>query len=122
MTVDNDGSYSGILKRTDLFSPGVTTDHTIKDILKPVHFFLKNNDSLRTAVEIMAKHNTEALPVIAAKGGKIMGMLTYPDVLTAYKHHIEENETANTQISLKRRRMKMLIRGKKLIHINDVSK
>jgi len=122
MTVDNDGSYSGILKRTDLFSPGVKTDHTIKDILKPVHFFLRNNDSLRTAVEIMAKHNTEALPVIAAKGGKIMGMLTYPDVLTAYRHHIEENETANTQISLKRRRMKMLIKGKKLIHINDVSK
>ena len=122
MTVDNDGSYSGILKRTDLFSLGVKTDHTIKDILKPVHFFLRNNDSLRTAVEIMAKHNTEALPVIAAKGGKIMGMLTYPDVLTAYKQHIEENETANTQISLKRRRMKMLIKGKKLIHINDVSK
>ncbi|MBS1523621.1 MAG: chloride channel protein [Bacteroidetes bacterium] len=122
MTVDNDGSYSGILKRTDLFSPGVKSDHTIKDILKPVHFFLKNNDSLRTAVEIMAKHHTEALPVIAAKGGKIMGMLTYPDVLTAYKHHIEENETANTQISLKRRRMKMLIKGKKLIHITGVPK
>ena len=70
----------------------------------------------------MAKQNTEALPVLSAKGDKIIGILTYPDMLSAYKHHLDENETANTQISLKRRRMKMLIKGRKLIHINDVSK
>jgi Mg/Co/Ni transporter MgtE len=122
MTVDNDGSYAGVLKLTDLFVPKTNTDQPIKAIVNPVDTFLKNNDTLRTAVEAMAKYNTEALPVVAAKGGKIIGLLTYPDVLLAYKHHIEENETANTQISLKRRRIKMLIKGKKMIRINDVSK
>jgi H+/Cl- antiporter ClcA/predicted transcriptional regulator len=122
LTVDNDGSYAGILKLTDLFVPKTNTDQPIADLLNPVDTFLKSNDTLRTAVESMARHNTEAMPVVAAKGSKVIGLLTYPDVLLAYKHHVEENETANTQISLKRRRIKMLIKGKKMIRLNDVSK
>jgi predicted transcriptional regulator len=74
------------------------------------------------AAEEMAKHDTDVLPVISATGNKIIGLLTCQDILSAYKHHIDEHETANTQISLKRRRMKMLIRGRKLINISDVSK
>lgn len=122
MTVGNDGAYAGVLKITDLFVPNSNYDQPIWEIINPVHPFLKNDDTLRTAVETMAKLDTEALPVISAKGGKIIGLLTYPDVLSAYKHHLDENETANTQISLKRRRIKMLIKGKKLIRIPEVSK
>src|SRR5438270_12953607 len=112
MTVNNDDSYAGVLKLTDLFVSNANVDQPIKSIINHVHIFLKNSDTLRTAVEVMAKLDTEALPVISAKGSKIIGLLTYPDVLSAYKHHLEENETANTQISLKRRRIKMLIKGK----------
>ena len=70
----------------------------------------------------MAMQDTEALPVISTKGNKIIGVLTYQDVLSSYKQHLEENQTANTQISLKRGRIKLLIKGRKLININDVSK
>jgi CBS domain-containing protein len=70
----------------------------------------------------MAKQNAEALPVLSAKGDKLIGILTYPDIISAYKLHSEENETANTQISLKRQRIKILIKGRKLIHIKGVSK
>jgi H+/Cl- antiporter ClcA len=122
ITVNDDGSYSGILKLADLYINNPDGGSTLKSVTSYVHTFLKNDDTLRIAVEEMAKHDTDVLPVISAMGNKIAGLLTYQDVLAAYKHHIEENETANKQISLKRGRMKMLIRGRKLIHINNVSK
>jgi CIC family chloride channel protein len=122
ITVDNDGSYAGILKIADLYSAQSNDKKIVKEIIDAEHSFLKNDETLRTAVEVMAQQNREALPVISTKGAKIIGILTYPDVLSAYKHHLDENETANTQISLRRRRIKMLIKGRKLIHIDDVSK
>jgi len=122
ITAGDDGSYSGILKLSDLYANCADGGSTLKSIISRVNVFTKNDDTLRMAVEEMAKNDTDVLPVISTKGNKIVGLLTYQDVLTAYKHHMEENETANTQISLRRRRMKMLIRGRKLITIKDVSK
>jgi CIC family chloride channel protein len=122
MTADNDGTYAGIVKLTDLYAAHLDNSRSIKEIISPVHSFLKNDDTLRTAVEVMAKQDTEALPVLSIKGDKIIGILTYPDILSSYKLHLAENETANTQISLKRRRIKMLIKGRKLTNINGVSK
>ena len=121
ITVGDDGSYDGILKLTDLYMKNNDGDR-LRSVITPANTFLKNDDTLRMAVEEMAKHNCEALPVISAKGNKIVGLLSYQGILTAYKYHLDENETANTQISLKRGRMKMLIKGRKLIRINEVLK
>lgn len=122
ITVGTDGSYDGILRLTDLYVHNLNEDTPLSKIITPVHSFLKNDDTLRTAAELMAKQDTEALPVISAKGNKVIGILTYHDILASYKHHLEENETANTQISLRRGRMKIMVKGRKLIRINDVSK
>jgi CIC family chloride channel protein len=117
--VDDDSAYAGIVKLADLYINNPDGNKLLKEIIDPAHFFLKNDDTLRTAAEIMAQNNTEALPVISAKGNKVIGILTYQDILSAYKLHLDENETANTQISLKRRRIKMVIKGRKLINTND---
>lgn len=122
ITVDEDGSYAGILKLADLYVSCPNGGTLLKSIITKPRVFLKNEDTLRMAVEELAKHEVEALPVISTKGNKIVGILTYQGILSAYKHHLEENETANTQISLKRRRMKILIKGRNLIHIKDVPK
>jgi len=122
ITVDNENAYTGILKIADLYVNHPDDDGSLSKIVNPIHSFLENNTTLRTAVEIMAKQGVEALPVISAKGNKIVGILTYQDILSAYKQHLDENETANTQLSLKRGRMKMLIKGRKLIQVNEVSK
>jgi len=120
ITVGDDGSYAGLLHLADMYACD-SNGSTLKSITKPVQTFVKNDDTLRMAVEEMAKLDADALPVMSAKG-KIIGILTYQNVLSAYKQHIEENETANTHISLKRRRMKMMIKGRKFIRINEVSK
>ena len=55
---------------------------------------------------------TEVLPVLSEN--KVIGVLSYPDIINAYKIDFEANEQANTQISLKRRRLKVMLRGKDL--------
>jgi CIC family chloride channel protein len=122
IAVEDDGSYAGILKLADLYVSCPNGGTMLKSIITKPRVFLKNEDTLRMAVEEMAKHEVEALPVISTKGNKIIGILTYQGILSVYKQNLEENETANTQISLKRRRMKMLIKGRNLIHIKDVQK
>lgn len=122
ITVGDNNEYIGIVRLTDVFAEDVSEDKTLNHIIQPVQIFLKSNEALRVAVELMSKDEVDALPVISAKGNKIIGLLTYKDILTAYKHNLEENETANTQISLKRRRIKMLIKGRKMIHVDEISK
>jgi CBS domain-containing protein len=122
ITVGKDGSYAGMLKLSALYTPDNENSDSLRSVIARVSMFLKNDDTLRMAVETMAKHNTDALPVVSSNGSKIIGILTYQGILTAYKQHLEENETANTQISLKRGRMKLLIKGRKLIHVGNVPK
>jgi CIC family chloride channel protein len=42
----------------------------------------------------------------------VVGVLSYGDIISSYKQHFDENETAITHISLKRQRMKMVLKGK----------
>jgi CIC family chloride channel protein len=75
------------------------------------HPRVTSGDTLRTAVEIMALANMETLPVTNDSGKKIEGVLSYRDILSAYRLHFDEHEE-NRTISLKRRTLKMVVRGK----------
>ncbi len=121
ITADSDGAYAGFLRVSDLYS-SQSEDSTLREIITSGNTCLNNSDTLRNAAECMAKEETEALPVLSARGDKIVGILTYQDILSAYKLHIEENETAGTQISLKRRRLKMVIKGKRLINPDEAAR
>jgi hypothetical protein len=68
----------------------------------------------------LANRSAEVLPVISAESNKVIGVLSYRDILSGYKEQ-GENENPHIHISLKRQRLKMLIRGRKLINIHDGS-
>lgn len=117
--VDSDGIYMGIVDRTDIFRHGLPADARLDNIVKASNVYLNNTDSLRKAVELMAKQTIEVLPVISAPGRKVIGVLSYRDILSSYKDHFEKNEEARTQISLKRQRLKILIRGRQRSDLNN---
>jgi len=117
--VDHDGAYIGTVNRTDIFRHGLDPASLLGDIVKDGQVYVRNTDSLRTAVELMAKQTAEVLPVIAAGDNKVVGVLSYRDILSAYEEQIKENEQAHVHISLKRQRLKMLIRGRKLINMDE---
>jgi len=114
---DHNGTYLGTICRTDIFRHGLDPASLLGDIVKDGKVYVRNTDTLRTAVELMAKQTAEVLPVIAAGSNKVIGVLSYRDILSAYREQMKENDFAHIHISLKRQRLKMLIRGRNLINM-----
>jgi H+/Cl- antiporter ClcA/predicted transcriptional regulator len=111
---DKEESYLGTVRVTDIFHNNHNSETLLKQIVTESKVYVKSTDSLRKAVEQMAKNEIEALPVISAVDKKVIGLLTYKDILHVYREHFDENEKANVQISLKLRRNRAMIKGKRI--------
>jgi len=117
VTVDNDGSFAGILQLTDLYKQELNPETPLKNILKNSNVYIQQNDSLRKAVNIMAASGIEILPVVSSGSNKVTGVLTYKDILKSYRIYQDENEQSSTQISIKRQRLKLLLKRKKSLKV-----
>jgi signal-transduction protein with cAMP-binding, CBS, and nucleotidyltransferase domain len=112
IVVNDDGSFEGIISSSNLFSMHHAVDSKIGSLIKRRPFAITASDTLKTAVEMMAKENLDVLPVISSETNKVKGILSYKNILSAYKHGIEEHEES-VPISLKRRTLKILLHGKR---------
>ena len=54
---------------------------TVKDIMTRDPVTVTTNDMMKTAAEVMAKHRLHALPVVDAKRGNLVGIVTAKDVM-----------------------------------------
>jgi H+/Cl- antiporter ClcA len=106
----------GIISSSSLNSSLHNPQNTVGSLIKRRPIPITNDSSLRTAVEMMAKENLDVLPVVSGEEkNQVVGLLSYSDILSAYRHGIDDHETKNPNISLKRRSLKILLRGQKLI-------
>ncbi len=108
------------------YGPDILSMIKVKQVLKPNHenaAALKNienkkypvvnpDDTLKDAVHIMAFANADALPVTDLQGKKLIGALSYRDIISAYRIYASEHDQ-NRVISLKRRALKWVVKGKK---------
>lgn len=114
LVADENGHFLGTVKSTDIYEHHLAPDALLKSIVKGNTVFVSDTDNLRKAVEIMSAEAEEVLPVLTKK--EVTGILSYKDVIKAYRTHHDENELANVQISLKRQRLKTLIRGRAIFN------
>lgn len=105
-------------------APDILDNTTVKQV------FLKNenyipadpeaaispDDNLTKAIEMMAKHNLEILPVADSLNGKITGSISFRDILSAYRLQLDEHDE-KISISLKRRTLKMIVRSKNRVSV-----
>lgn len=110
---NTEGEYVGLISSTSLFSAHQDTDKEIGELVKRKNLSISPDDTLKSAAELMAKENVDILPII--NDNKIIGVLSYLDIMSVYKNGIDEDEISETHISLNRRTMKILVRGQKLI-------
>lgn len=110
--VTKDDIFKGIINSSDLFSPHHVPANTIDSLIKRKPAAIASEDSLRTAVEVMAKENLDVLPVITFTENKIIGMLSYKDILSVYRNQLNEHEQ-RIAISMKRKTLKLLVHGKR---------
>ena len=89
----------------------------IGSLVKRKHISINTESTLRKAIEKMAAENIDVLPVLSKENGHVIGILSYKNIISSYKHGIDEHTKKRPDISLKRRGLKILIRGQKIINI-----
>ncbi len=112
--VDDENEFKGIISSSNLFSHHHDRESLIGTLIKRKHFSIAIDDSLRLAVEMMAKENIDVLPVVS-KENNVIGILSYKDVISAYGQGVDDHVKKHPAISLKRNRLKILLHGQKLI-------
>lgn len=112
--VSNEREFRGIISSSNLFSQHHPEDKKIGDLIKRKIFSIGSANSLRSAVGLMASENIDILPVVSTDN-RVIGILTYKDILSAYKTGHDVDVMKEPSISLKRQGLKILVRGQKLI-------
>ena len=120
IVADTEGEYKGLLSSSNIFNSNHNKKNTIDSIIKRNNVFIQPTETLKRAVEIMAKENVDLLPVVVDT--KVVGILTYQHIISIYKTGIDENEKRQAHISLNRQRLKLLVRGQKLVSIFKTKK
>ncbi|HEY5407569.1 MAG TPA: chloride channel protein [Ginsengibacter sp.] len=114
--VSNESSeYKGILSSSNLFNKIHKADTAIGLLIKRKNISVYINSSLRAAVELMAKENIDVLPVLSQENNNVIGTLSYQNIIASYRQGIDEHIKKSPDISLKRRGLKILVRGQKII-------
>jgi chloride channel protein, CIC family len=116
IVVNNAGVFKGIVSSSNIFSMHHDVSKPVGGLIKRKPVAITNEDSLKTAVELMAKENVDVLPVISANDHKITGILSYKDILSSYRSRLDEHEEG-VAISLRRRTLKILVHGKKRLSV-----
>lgn len=114
--VNPQNEFSGIISSSNLFSNHHNPEQPIGSLIKRTNVSIGVDSTLRNAVEVMAKENIDILPVTSPEN-TLIGMISYKDILSAYKWNMDNDEKKNPSISLKRSGLKILVRGNRLISL-----
>ncbi|MFL5740296.1 MAG: chloride channel protein [Flavisolibacter sp.] len=116
VVTDDKGVFKGIISASNLFSMHHPVKASVDSLIKRKPFAINSEDSLKSAVEMMARENLDVLPVVNSEDSKLAGILSYQDILRAYRHRQNEHETS-VAIPIKRKTLKMLVHGKKRLSV-----
>ncbi|MGN6533263.1 MAG: chloride channel protein, partial [Ginsengibacter sp.] len=99
--VNKANEFRGIISSSNLFSNHHKPSLPVGSLIKRNSISIGVDSSLRSAVELMAKENIDLLPVTSNENTMI-GILSYKDIISAYKSDIENFVKKQPAISLKR--------------------
>jgi CIC family chloride channel protein len=115
IVVNKEDEYKGILHLSHVFNNEHRLTDSIDTLVKIRPPFIAMENSLRAAVELMANENVEALPVRSTEdNNKVIGVISFKEIISAYKQDMDNHEKKEAHISLKRGRLKIILKGQKL--------
>jgi predicted transcriptional regulator len=112
--INKEHNFSGVISTSDILSNRHHPDTSVELLNKQKNIAVSVDDSLRFAVEKMAAENMEVIPIIS-KENKIIGVLSYKDIIAVYHYGEGEHAKKATHISLKRQRLKIIVHGQKMV-------
>lgn len=114
VVVNQAEEFIGTISLTDVLSSKFKPETLIQHLIKHSPVSVMPHQSLRQAVELMAKADVEIVPVISADD-TLSGILTFKDIMAAYKRRLLDHEEADAHISLKRQSIRILSKGQKAL-------
>ncbi len=115
LVTDSENEYKGIIASTAI-AAHANKNTQLAALVLPVAGFVVANDTLATAIYLMAEEECNVLPVLQSeKDTIVIGMLSYRHVMEAYLKHSAHRDQQQTHISLRRRGLKMLVSGRNWI-------
>ena len=111
---NNDNAFSGIISSADLKAARGDLGNTIGSLPVKTAASISIDSSLRQAVAVMMREQAEVLAVVS-EDQSIAGVLSYGNILSAYKADADQDSNANTHLSIKRQTLKMLVKGQKMV-------
>ncbi len=112
---DSDNRFLGIIRTADFFKHHPDVTMPVTELISGNAASIGMNDTLKAAVELMIATDADVLPVISGNR-HLTGMVTYASILSAYRINQAKHRGYSSDISVKRRGLKMLVRGKKLVN------
>ena len=111
---DDDNTFIGIISSSNLFGMQHNTELSVGTLIRRTPVMVNMSSTLKTALELMVRENVDILPVIS-NTGDIAGILSHQHIMDAYKTDLTLSRQQKQVISVKRRALKILIKGQRLI-------
>jgi chloride channel protein, CIC family len=111
---DGENHFLGFLDISRLGRNAYEPSEPVSVLLHHRHATIKQTDSLKLAVEKMIYDNTDFLAVISSDKN-ILGVLSFRQLFDAYRMQIRKDKNNTITISLRRRRLKMLVKRNRLL-------
>jgi len=116
---DDEGTLAGTIQRKLIFGKQHSDNTLLTSLVNELGPYVYEKSRLSLAVDLMAKYEIDILPVIApGKDRKVIGVLSHKEILSAYSKRRHDGETFQRAISLKRRGIRVILRGKQFLSKN----
>lgn len=90
--LNESGALVGVLTRRDLLS-NASKSARVSDLVRRPPKFVYDDCTVRQAADHMVNHGIGRLPVVNCVGApSVIGMITRSDILSCYRHRIDENQ------------------------------
>lgn len=90
--LDESGVLVGVLTRRDLLSNG-SNSARVGDLVRRPPKFVYEDCTVRQVADHMVNHGIGRLPVVSRIGAScVLGIITRSDILSCYRHRIDENQ------------------------------
>lgn len=109
------GIFAGIIDIQNISNKNYNGEKKVGDYIKRDLTFINDVDTLKRSLEVLFLSKEEYLPVLGVEKKEVVGLISQKDILSAYHQHLSKDEEFTANLSIRRQRSKMLVRGRQLV-------
>lgn len=113
--------FEGVVQRVDIFGKEYEDETPITTLIKNKDAYVFPNNQLSLVVEVMDKYKVNSVPVVSHdEGRRVLGVIYGETIFAIYNKRRDDEELEKQMISLRRRTMRIISKGKHLFNKEDV--